>query len=641
MNKEKTELIYLWIEQDEHGCFQNMEFNFSPCYKINFNHKTRKLTAQKTDKLNVFSEPKIQNLTAIIGENGVGKTTLIKYLTELGDVPYSREDSAEKRQRREERTDSFIAVYKQARTDALKIINHLSGHRRIQFEESEINVYSRNEFVAEDYIGKISHICLSNSEYGIGASGSRMNSGIDYITLTNSALPTIYRDFYRRLYGVDVESFLVEISNFNTFQRYMADKADATDFQVFLDVLYYDSLLKEKSRFCGKKIDAVDFSISILGVPISEKPSGEAENMIQNGMSKCRTVRESLCEMGLWGRLVYNLAVELAVVYDDFEPETKEADEIFSYCKSFVTGKEQGSERTYYLDAWHEVDEFKAILENAKKGDNGFSKMDLARVDYATAPVGSFQVILNNARKGYAFVLKYLVVLNLGMSSGERALLNIMSRICFASQIENYMPGKGIQWNTNILLLIDEINLYLHPEWQRRIVRDLLSLLRRQFKGHYFQIILTSHSPIVLSDIPVENCIFLKKKSNGTVCQEERNTQTFGANIYTLYKDAFFLSDDKLAMGEFAQSKINQWIEKIETGELSEEKAYKIIGLIGEPLVRRNVEKMVRRQYKKLEPVKGRESIHLEVTEEKKKMIEFLERQKAEIEKQIKMLRGI
>lgn len=181
----------------------------------------------------------------------------------------------------------------------------------------------------------------------------------------------------------------------------------------------------------------------------------------------------------------------------------------------------------------------------------------------------------------------------------------------------------------------------LHPEWQRRIVRDLLSLLRRQFKGHYFQIVLTSHSPIVLSDIPVENCIFLKKKSNGTVCQEERNTQTFGANIYTLYKDAFFLSDDKLAMGEFAQSKINQWIEKIETGELSEEKAYKIIGLIGEPLVRRNVEKMVRRQYKKLEPVKGRESIRSEVTEEKKKMIEFLERQKAEIEKQIKMLRGI
>lgn len=641
MNKEKTELIYLWIEQDEHGCFQNMEFNFSPCYKINFNYKTRKLTAQKIDKLNVFSESKIQNLTAIIGENGVGKTTLIKYLTELGDVPYSQRDSAEKRQKRRERTDSFIVVYKQAWTDSLKIINHLSGCRRIQFEENEIDVYSGNEFVTEDYIGKISHICLSNSEYGIGASGNRMNSGIDYITLTNSALPTIYKDFYRRLYGVDVESFLVELTRFNTLQRYMADKAEANDFQVFLDVLYYDSLLKGKSRFCGKKIDAVDFSISILEAPISEKSSSEAEVMIQNGMSKCRTLKNDLCEMGLWGRLVYNLAMELAVVYDDFDPRIKKADEIFSYCKSFVTDKVQGRERTYYLDAWYEVNEFKAILENAKKGDNGLSKMDMARVDYATAPVEIFQIILNDARKGHAFVLKYLVVLNLGMSSGERALLNIMSRICFASQIENYMPGKGIHWNTNILLLIDEIDLYLHPEWQRRIVRDLLSLLRRQFKGYYFQIILTSHSPIVLSDIPVENCIFLKKRSDGTVCQEERNTQTFGANIYTLYKDAFFLSDDKLAMGEFAQNKINQWIDKIETGKFSEEEANKIIGLIGEPLVRRNVEKMVRRQYKKLEPVKGRESIHSEVTEEKKKMIEFLERQKAEIEKQIRMLRGM
>lgn len=641
MNKEKTELIYLWIEQDEHGCFQNIGFNFSPCYKVNFNHKTRELTAQKLDRLNVFSEPKIQNLTAIIGENGVGKTTLIKYLTELGDVPYSQGDSAEKRRRRKERTDSFVAVYKQAGTDTLKIINHLSGYRKILFDGSEIDIYSRNEFVKEDYIGKISHICLSNSEYGIGASGNRMNSGIDYITLTNSALSTIYKDFYRKLYGVDVESFLVKLTRFDTFQRYMADKANGNDFQVFLDVLYYDSLLKGKSRFCGKKISVIDFSISTLEAPISENLSTEAESMIQSGISKCKTLGKSLRETELWGRLVYNLAMELAAIYDEFEPTSTDLDAVLFECKCFVLQELHGNEKLYYQHACDEISEFKVVLENAEIKNNGFSQKDLARVDYATTPVENFQIILNDARKGHAFVLKYLVAQNLGMSSGERALLNIMSRICFASQIENYMPGKGIQWNTNILLLIDEIDLYLHPEWQRKIIRDLPSLLRRQFKGHYFQIILTSHSPIVLSDIPVENCIFLKKRSYGTVCQEERDTQTFGANIYTLYRDAFFLSDDKLAMGEFAQDKINQWIDKIETGKLSEEEASKIIGLIGEPLIRRNVEKMVRQQYKKLEPMKRRKSIHSETTEEKEKMIDFLERQKAEIEKQIRMLRGM
>lgn len=39
--------------------------------------------------------------------------------------------------------------------------------------------------------------------------------------------------------------------------------------------------------------------------------------------------------------------------------------------------------------------------------------------------------------------------------------------------------------------------------------------------------------------------------------------------------------------------------------------------------------------------MEDRASIHSETTEEKKKMIEFLERQKTEIEKQIKILRGI
>ena len=80
------------------------------------------------------------------------------------------------------------------------------GEKNAAKYADEVIVLSKGvqDYFKETYIGKISHICLSNSEYGIGASGSRMNSGIDYITLTNSALPTIYKDFYRRLYGVDL-----------------------------------------------------------------------------------------------------------------------------------------------------------------------------------------------------------------------------------------------------------------------------------------------------------------------------------------------------------------------------------------------------------------------------------------------------
>lgn len=639
MNKEKTELIYLWIEKDEYGCFQNMGFNFSPCYKINFNHKTGELIAEETGKMNVFSEPKIQNLTAIIGANGVGKTTLIKYLTELGDVPYSGSDSSKERRRKKEHEDSFIAVYEQVSTKSLKVINHLSEYRKIQFEGEEIEVYSRNEFVTEDYIGKISHICLSNSEYGISVDGSRMHSGIDYIALNNSSLRTICNDFYRKLYGVYTEYHFMQSTNFYTFQRYMADKADTDAFQAFLDILYYDSLLKWKSRFRGKKIDNINFSIATL--KSQEENNSEAERIIQNGMLKCGELEKRLSEVGLGERLVYNLAVELAAIYDEFELMSTDFDKVLSYCDSFVHRRLHESEQIYYLAALDEINKFNEVLKNEETGNNGVRRTYQGRTDQAAISIENFQLILDNARKGHAFVLKYLDVLNLKMSSGERALLNIMSRICFASQIEDFMPGKGIRWNTNILLLIDEIDLYLHPEWQRKIIRDLISSLRRQFKTHYFQIILTSHSPIVLSDIPVENCIFLKKRSNGTVCQEMRDIQTFGANIYTLYRDAFFLSNDKLAMGEFAQKKISQWIDEIESGQLPEEKANKVIELIGEPLIRRKVEKMVRQQYKKDEPIAGEAIVHSKTTEERKKMIRFLERQKFQIEKQIESLRGM
>lgn len=63
--------------------------------------------------------------------------------------------------------------------------------------------------------------------------------------------------------------------------------------------------------------------------------------------------------------------------------------------------------------------------------------------------------------------------------------------------------------------------------------------------------------------------------------------------------------------------------------------------MIGEPLIRRKVEKMVRQQYKKDEPIEGEVIVHSKTTEERKIMIRFLERQKLQIEKQIELLRGM
>ena len=72
------------------------------------------------------------------------------------------------------------------------------------------------------------------------------------------------------------------------------------------------------------------------------------------------------------------------------------------------------------------------------------------------------------------------------------------------------------------------------------------------------QILVTSHSPFIVSDLPNENVIFLTKEENKGNCVVKNSLndmkKTFGANIHTLLSDSFFMES---LMGEFAKSKID------------------------------------------------------------------------------------
>jgi len=63
----------------------------------------------------------------------------------------------------------------------------------------------------------------------------------------------------------------------------------------------------------------------------------------------------------------------------------------------------------------------------------------------------------------------------------------------------------------NSLVIIDEIETSLHPQAQRRLIRQLLHLTRTKT----LQIIISTHSPYVLSELPEESRILLTKTSSG------------------------------------------------------------------------------------------------------------------------------
>ena len=117
----------------------------------------------------------------------------------------------------------------------------------------------------------------------------------------------------------------------------------------------------------------------------------------------------------------------------------------------------------------------------------------------------------------------------------------------------------------------------------------MISLLKKLDKKYQF--VVTSHSPFILSDIPKQNIVFLK---DGKQVDALEKKQTFGANIHTLLADGFFM--DGGLMGEFAKSKIEEVIKYLndENSEIkSKEEAQKIINIIGEPILKNQLQKML------------------------------------------------
>ena len=158
--------------------------------------------------------------------------------------------------------------------------------------------------------------------------------------------------------------------------------------------------------------------------------------------------------------------------------------------------------------------------------------------------------------------------------------------------------------NENILIQLDEIDLTLHPQWQKKYINELIKLLLF-FNNKKFHIIFTSHSPFIISDIPKQNIIFLDTDENGNckvVDGLKEKKETFGANIHTLLSDSFFMKDG--LMGEFAKTKIDKIIKNLNDknynpNEKEKEQIYLTIKSIGEPFLKQKLLDMYYKKYPK------------------------------------------
>lgn len=190
------------------------------------------------------------------------------------------------------------------------------------------------------------------------------------------------------------------------------------------------------------------------------------------------------------------------------------------------------------------------------------------------------------------------------LSSGEKQQIYMVSSLLYHLYNLDSVYGPKIKYK-NVNIVLEEVELYFHPEMQKSFIKYFLdSISRIELKNiKSINICFVTHSPFILSDIPHNNILFLDVV-NGKAIQKKNNRKTFGANIHELLIDNFFMSNGFI--GNFAKSKIEETIQWL-NNTLNEKRIYEkesksltsyqlnedelkyhrgIISLIDEPIVR-------------------------------------------------------
>ena len=147
-----------------------------------------------------------------------------------------------------------------------------------------------------------------------------------------------------------------------------------------------------------------------------------------------------------------------------------------------------------------------------------------------------------------------------GLSSGERQIAYSLGNLIY--HLRN-IESNSEDMNSNINhvsahkyryvnVMLDEVELYFHPDLQRRFISLLLDSIKglQLPSNNGINITLITHSPFVLSDIPGSNILCMSRKEH-----VDAFDKTFAANIHDLFNNTFILP---YTIGEYAQLKITE-----------------------------------------------------------------------------------
>jgi hypothetical protein len=598
------QLQYLWIK--EYKNIKEQGFNFSSKFLFNYDPTTGKLDIQENEKhIPDFYGETISELSAIVGENGTGKTNVIDFICR--EVIYNQLSTsivfviAQNIYYTEELKCKVIDYYKKIRLGEHGFIIHKFSKKpfiRPDPNTWEVQALDTPIIYYSNFIRKQLNPIFKND---------RQHYDISTAYLLQNEKKNYFRDksylklSYKGIYFNEESRKQIEYVCFNQNELFpFIPKTASINFNNY-DITAlgdWEKYKEDARRSKIKSFDEFDLEKSAHEILLSKINEWDFE------FSSFDDFSDKFYRAVFLNVLRHYIGVR--DVYLDFDDAAKAIDIGKSNGKYILEDYLKKQQQIHYeTEHAHDIRK-KNIKYNTKlfKSISDFLEAIKEGIQDGVVVFTEGEVIITLDRGGkqlfkllfqsYEKLTTEYGFLNFswrGLSTGETAFLSLTSRLFDASR---NIYRESLNQN-ELLLLLDEGESHFHPQWQKEFFSNLKSVLETLFPDKKIQIILTSHSPFIISDFTLSNIIFLKKSNDGN-CIVHKNPledkkATFASNIHTLFTDSFFLKGGLI--GDFAKEKINQLIDKlIGQSQFSEaDHVYfkKIIAEIGEPLIRRRL----------------------------------------------------